>query len=111
MEQRIGVPRLTPIPGPEGESSFEAPDDDAALTHACDHFYTQVKNCVRAELSSKAIVPGSSGSGTRLVDDALENPHFQEAYIQYDPRTDRLQVDFVSTATGILPAAYKRSAM
>jgi len=111
MEQRIGVPRLTPIAGSEGEQTFDARDDEDALAHACEHFYSQIKNCVRAELSSKAIVPSSSGSGTRLVDDSLENPHFHEAYIHYDARADRLQVDFVSTVTGILPGTYKRSAM
>src|SRR5580658_8444432 len=99
MEQKIGVPRLTPIPGPEGEESFEAADDEAALAHACEHFRAQVKNCVRAELSSMAIVPDASGSGARLVDDSLENPHFQETYIHYDARTQRLEADFISTAT------------
>jgi hypothetical protein len=111
LEQKIGVPRLTPIPGPEGEKSFEAPDDEAALAHACEHFQAQVKNCVRAELSSMAIVPDSSGSAIRLVDDSLQNPHFQEAYIRYDARAQRLEVDFVSTATGMLPGTYKRSSM
>jgi hypothetical protein len=111
MEQKIGVPRLTPILGPEGEKSFEAADDEAALAHACEHFQAQVKNCVRAELSSLAIVRNSSGSGTRLVDDSLENPHFQEAYIRYDARTHRLEIDFVSTATGMLPGTYKRGSI
>lgn len=111
MEQKIGVSRLTPIAGPEGERIFDAPDDENALAHACEHFYSQIKNCVRAELSSKAMIPDSSGSGTRLVDDSLENPHFHEAYIHYDARADRLQVDFVSTSTGMLPGTYKRSAM
>ena len=46
----------------------------------------------------------------RLIDDSLENPHFQETYIRYDARTKQLEVDFVSTATSLLPPAYKRSA-
>jgi len=109
MEQRIGVPRLTSIPGPEGEKCFEAADDDVALAYACEHFQAQIKNCVRAELSSMAMVRDPSGSGARLVDDSLENPHFQEAYIRYDARSQRIEVDFVSTVTGILPGTYKRS--
>jgi len=107
MEQRIGVPRLTPIPGPGGEESFEAADDDAALAYVCGRFAQRVQHCVRAELSSMAIVVEAPGGGTRLLDDSLENPHFHDTYIRYDARTSRLEVDFVSTATGLLPSAYR----
>ncbi len=108
MEQKIGVPRLTPMPGPEGEVSFEAVDDDAAQAYVCEHFAQQLQNCVRAELSSMAIVRDASGSKSRLIDDSLDNPHFQECYIRYDARAKRLEVDFVSTSTCMLPPAYKR---
>ena len=111
LEQRTGVPRLMPIAGPEGEKSFEADDDDAALAYVCEHFTQRVQNCVRAELSSMAIVPDASASGVRLVDDSLENPHFQESYIRYDARTQRLEVDFDSTRTGIVPGTYQSSSM
>jgi hypothetical protein len=110
MEQKIGVPRLTPIAAPGGEESFEATDDDAALVYVCGQFVQRVQNCARAELSSMAIVADASGGGTRLVDDSLENPHFQESYIRYDARTKQLEVDFVSTATGLMPSAYGRAA-
>jgi hypothetical protein len=109
MEQKIGVPRLTPIPGIEGEVSFEAADDDDALAHVREQFAQRLQNCARGELSSMAIARGALGA-TRLVDDSLENPHFQEAYIRYDARTKQLEVDFVSTTTNVLPPAYKRSA-
>ncbi len=109
MEQKIGTPRLTPIPGPGGEESFEAADDDAALAYVSGRFTERVQHCVRAELSSMAMVADAPGRGTRLVDDSLENPHFQETYIRYDARTGQLQVDFVSTATGLLPGAYGRA--
>jgi hypothetical protein len=107
MEQKIGVPRLTPIPGPSGEESFESADDDIALAHVRGQFAERVQNCVRAELSSMAIVADASGGGTRLVDDSLANPHFQETYIRYDARTGRLEVDFVSTVTGFIPGVYR----
>ena len=111
MEQTLGVSRLTPIPGPLGEVSFDAEDDDAAYAHVREHYLERVKNCVRAELSSMAIVRDSSRSGSRLIDDSLENPHFQEAYIRYDARAQQLEIDFVSTATGMLPPALKYSSM
>lgn len=107
LEQKIGVPRLTPMAGPGGEESFEAADDDAALAHVSARFAPRVKDCARAELSSMAIVADGAG-GTRLVDDSLENPHFQETYIRYDARTRQLEVDFVSTATGLLPGTHQR---
>jgi hypothetical protein len=109
MEQKIGIPRLTPVPGPEGEVSFEAADDDNAMAHVLEHFAQRLQNCVRGELTSMAIVRDASGA-TRLIDDSLENPHFQETYIRYDAHTKQLEVDFVSTATSLLPPAYKRSA-
>ncbi len=108
MEQKIGVPHLTPIPGAAGEESFESTDDDAALAYVCGRFAQRIQNCIRAELSSMAIVEGASG-GTRLVDDSLENPHFQETYIRYDARTRQLEVDFDSTATGFMPSGYRRA--
>jgi hypothetical protein len=107
MEQTIGGRRLTPMAGPGGEESFEAADDDAALAYVSARFAPRVKDCVRAELSSMAIVADAAG-GTRLVDDALENPHFQETYIRYDARTRQLEVDFVSTVTGLIPSGYPR---
>jgi hypothetical protein len=107
MEQKIGVPRLTPIAGASGEESFEATDDEAALAYVCGRFVQRVQHCVRAELSSMAIVMDAPGHGTRLVDDSLENPHFHETYIRYDARTSQLEVDFVSTATGLLPGGYR----
>jgi hypothetical protein len=109
MEQKIGVPRLTPIPGPKGEVSFEAADDDDAQAHVRKHFVQRLQECVRGELTSMAVVLDVSGAA-RLVDDALENPHFQESYIRYDGRTRQIEVDFVSTATNLLPPAYRRSA-
>jgi hypothetical protein len=109
MEQNIGVPRLTPIAGPEGDVSFEAADDDDAQAHVHKHFMQRLQKCVRGELSSMAIVHDPSGAA-RLIDDSLENPHFQEAYIRYDARSKQLEVDFVSTTTSLLPLAYKRSA-
>jgi hypothetical protein len=109
MEQKIGVARLTPIPGPEGEASFEAADDDDAQLHVRKHFVSRLQNCVRGELSSMAVTREASGV-TRLIDDSLENPHFQETYIRYDARTKQIEIDFVSTATNLLPAGYKRSA-
>jgi hypothetical protein len=108
MEQKIGMPHLTPIPGPGGEESFEAADDDAALAYVCGKFVQRIQDCVRAELSSMAVVADASG-GTRLVDDSLENPHFQETYISYNARTKQLEIDFVSTATGLMPASYRRA--
>jgi hypothetical protein len=108
MEQRIGVPRLTPIPRPEGEVSFDAVDDDVAQAYVGEHFMPQLQSCVRAELSSMAIVRDASGS-SRLIDDSLANPHFQETYIRYDGRSKQLEIDFVSTTTGLLPSSYKRS--
>lgn len=108
MEQRIGIPRLTPVPGPEGEVSFEAAEDDDAIAHVRQHFAQRLQSCVRGELSSMALVRDASGA-ERLLDDSLENPHFQETYIRYDARTKQLEVDFVSTATSLLPPAYKRS--
>jgi hypothetical protein len=108
MEQKIGVPRLTPIPGPEGEASFEASDDDEAIGQVRQHFADRLQTCVRGELSSMALVRDASGAA-RFVDDSLENPHFQETYIRYDVRTKQIEVDFVSTATSLLPPAYKRS--
>ncbi len=110
MEQKLGVAHLTPIPGPEGEESFEAADDDAALSYVCGRFAHRLQNCSRAELSSMAIVTDSSGRGTRLVDDSLENPHFHETYIRYDTRTRQLEIDFVSTATGLVCTPYRRAA-
>ena len=109
MEQKIGVPRLTPIAGPEGEACFEAADDDDAQAHVRKHFMQRLQKCVRAELSSMAIVRDAAGVA-RLSDDSLENPHFQEAYIRFDARSKQLEIDFVSTATNLLPATYKRSA-
>ena len=109
MEQNIGVPRLTPIPGPEGDASFEAADDDDAQAHVRKHFMQRLQKCVRGELSSMAIVRDASGAA-RLIDDSLQNPHFQEAYIRYDARSKQLEVDFVSTATTLLPTDSKRSA-
>jgi hypothetical protein len=109
MEQKIGVPRLTPIAGPEGEVSFAAVDDDEAQAYVREHCAQRLQQCVRGELSSMAIV--SDGAGTRLIDDSLENPHFHEAYIRFDARSKQLEVDFVSTATVMLPGGYKRSAM
>jgi hypothetical protein len=111
MEQKIGVPRLTPIAGPGGEVSFDAVDDDAAQSYVREHCVQQLQECVRAELSSMAIVRNASGQTDRLIDDSLDNPHFQEAYIRYDVRTKQLEVDFVSTATGLLPPTYKRVRM
>ena len=112
MEQKIGVARLTPIHGAEGEAFFEAVDDDAAQLHVRENFLPRLKNCVQAELSSMAIIAGASGSRSRLIDDSLDNPHFQEAYIRYDHATEQLEVDYVSTRTGMLPVgAYKRSMM
>jgi hypothetical protein len=108
MEQKIGVSRLTPIPGSEGEVSFEAADDDEALAHVRKHFVQRLQNCVRGELSSMAIARDAAGAG-RLIDDSLENPHFQETYIRYDARSKQLEVDFVSTATSLLPPVYKRA--
>ncbi len=110
MEQKIGMPHLTPIPGSAGEESFDSTDDDAALAYVCGRFMQRVQNCVRAELSSMAIVTDASGHGVKLVDDSLENPHFQETYIRYDARSRQLQVDFVSTATGLVSSAYRRAA-
>jgi hypothetical protein len=107
MEQKIGVPRLTPIPGPSGEESFESADDDTALAYVREHFEQRVQDCVRAELSSMAMVADASGRGTRLVDDSLANPHFQETYIRYDARTGQLEADFVSTVTGFIPGVYR----
>jgi hypothetical protein len=104
MEQRIGVKRLTQIPGPEGQAWFEARDDDDALAHVSAHFMPQVRSCVRAELTSMAIMPGAAGGPPRFVDDSLENPHFHEFYIRYNPRTKLLDVDFESTITSLLPA-------
>lgn len=106
MEQRIGVPRLTPIQGPEGEVAFEAPDDDAAIALVRKDFTQRLQNCARGELSSLAISRDSSGA-TRLIDDSLQNPHFQETYIRYDARSKQLEIDFVSTTTGLLPPVYK----
>ena len=109
MEQKIGVPRLTPIPGPDGEESFQAADDDAALAHVGAQFTQRVQNCARAELSSMAIVADASGRGTRIVDDSLQNPHFHEICIRYDARTKQLEVDFDSTATGLILDRYRRA--
>jgi len=109
MEQKIGVPRLTPIAGAEGEVSFDAADDDDAQAYVREHCTQRLQNCVRGELSSMAVV--RDGSGTRFIDDSLENPHFHEAYIRFDARTKQLEVDFVSTATVMLPGGYKRSAL
>jgi hypothetical protein len=110
MEQKIAAPRLTPIAGPAGEVCFDAVDDDVAQAYVREHFMPQLQDCVRAELSSMAIVRDASGS-SRLIDDSLANPHFQETYIRYDGRSKQLEVDFVSTTTGMLPSAYKRSKM
>ena len=99
MEQKIGLPRLTPI---------EAADDEAAQGYVREHFLQRLQNCVRAELSSLAIVPEARGSKSRLIDDSLENPHFQESYIRYDARSKRIEIDFVSTATGLLPVKHVR---
>jgi|HubBroStandDraft_3_1064219.scaffolds.fasta_scaffold389772_1 hypothetical protein len=104
MEQTIGVKRLTQIPGPEGEAWFESRDDDDALAYVSAHFLPQVRNCVRAELTSMAIVPSTAGEPPRLVDDSLKNPHFHEFYIKYNPRTKLLEVDFESTVTGLVTA-------
>jgi hypothetical protein len=109
MEQRIGVSRLTPIEPPEGEVSFEAEDDDDALAYVRKHFMRRLQECVRAELSSMAIVYDASGTHSRLIDDSLENPHFQEAYMRYNAKTQQLEVDFVSTATVLLPDGQKQS--
>jgi hypothetical protein len=111
MEQKLGVSRLTPIPGPEGEVSFEAEDDDQAQAYVRTHFLHRLQNCVRAELSSMAIVHDSSGSVTRLIDDSLMNPYFQEAYIRYDARSKQIEIDFVSTTTSMLISAFERTAM
>jgi hypothetical protein len=110
MEQKIGVPRLTPIAGAEGEASFEAADDDEAQAHVCKHFAQRLQSCVRGELSSMAITRDASGKIIQLIDDSLENPHFQEAYIRYDARTQQLEVEFVSTATSLLPPVFRRAA-
>jgi hypothetical protein len=104
MEQRLGINRLMPISGPEGQASFEAVDDDQALAFVAEHLTHRVSTCARAELSSMAMVP-THGGGVRLVDDSLENPHFHEFYIKYDPRTQKLEVDFESTLTGLIPAS------
>ncbi|HEY1314722.1 MAG TPA: hypothetical protein VGE92_12630 [Steroidobacteraceae bacterium] len=104
MEQRMGVKRLTQIPGPEGEAWFESRDDDDALAYVSAHFLQQVRTCVRAELTSMAIVPSNPGAPPRLVDDSLENPHFHEFYIRYNSRTKLLEVDFESTVTGLVNA-------
>jgi hypothetical protein len=106
MQQEIGVPHLTPIPGPAGEESFEAMDDDAAHAIVRARFAQRVQGCNRAELSSMAIVTDASGRGTRLVDDSLENPYIQETYIRYDAHTKQLEIDFVSTATGLLSSSH-----
>jgi hypothetical protein len=103
MEQTIGPAHLSQIPGDEGIASFDAADDDAALAYLTDHLTGQLRNCVRAELSSMAIVPDTTSSGgTRVVDDSHENPYFQEMYVKYDARTKNIDVDFESTQTALL---------
>jgi hypothetical protein len=103
MEQTIGPPRLSQIPGEDGIASFDAVDDDAALAYLADRLTRQLRTCVRAELSSMAIVPDTASSGgTRVVDDSHENPYFQEMYVKYDARTKKIEVDFESTQTALL---------
>ncbi len=107
MEQRIGRTYLTQISGEDGVAAFEAADDDAALVHLANHLTRQLTKCVRAELSSMAIVPeaASSGGGTRVVDDSLENPYFQDFHVKYDAKTKKIDVDFESTRTALLADA------
>jgi hypothetical protein len=103
MEQRIGRSYLSQVPDEEGIASFNAADDDAALAYLPGHLTRQMTNCVRAELSSMAIIsdPTSSG-GTREVDDSLENPHFQDMHVKYDAKTKQVEVDFESTKTALI---------
>jgi hypothetical protein len=106
MEQRIGRTYLSQVSGEDGIASFDAADDDAALAYFADHLTRQMTNCVRAELSSMAIIADTTSSGgTRVVDDSLENPYFQEMYVKYDPRTKKIEVDFESTKTALIADA------
>lgn len=103
MEQRIGAPRPTPIPGPPGVAMFAAADEDAALDYIREHFVERVKACVRADLSSLKIVtdPAASG-GKRLVDDTHASPQFQDTYVRFDPATKTVEVDWESTRTALI---------
>jgi hypothetical protein len=106
MEQRMGRAYLTQVPGEDGSASFDAADDDAALAYFADHLTRQMTNCVRAELSSMAIAPDATSSGgVRVVDDSLENPHFQDMYVKYDGKTKKVEVDFESTKTALIADA------
>ena len=106
MEQRIGRTYLSQVPGAEGVASFDAADDDAALAYLPDHLTRQMTNCVRAELSSMAIISDTTSSGgTRIVDDSLKNPYFQEMYVKYDAKTKQVEVDFESTKTALIADA------
>jgi hypothetical protein len=106
MEQRIGRTHLTQISGEDGVAAFEAADDDAALAYLTDHLTRQLTTCVRAELSSMAIVPDpASSGGTRVMDDSLENPYFQDFYVKYDAKTKAIDVDFESTQTALMADA------
>jgi hypothetical protein len=106
MEQRIGRTYLSQVPGEDGFASFDAADDDAALAYLADHLTRQMTNCVGAELSSMAIMQDTASSGgTRVVDDSLENPYFQDLYVKYDAKTKKLEVDFESTKTALIADA------
>ncbi len=100
MEQQIGVNYLTQMAGDAGIACFDAVDDDAALAYMAEHLSRRMSLCVRAELTSMAIVPDASASGgRRMVDDCLENPYFQEMYVKYNAKTKNLDVDFECTRT------------
>ncbi len=103
LEHKIGVVPLSRREGDAGMAFFTAEDDEAALVHVERHLAKQMSQCVKAELSSMALVPASaSGGEMRLVDDSLENPHFQEMRLHYNLTSKKIEVDFESTRTSIL---------
>ncbi len=103
LEHKIGAVPLGQLDGADGMAFFAAEDDEAALAHVERHLTRQMAQCVKAELSSMALVADhTAGGGTRLVDDSLANPHFQEMRLHYDLNSKKIEVDFESTRTTIL---------
>jgi hypothetical protein len=102
MEPRIGIAELQPVEGDAGVVHFVAQTDDAAVDYVAEHFVERLKNCARAELSSLRIMTDpAANNGSRLVDDSLANPHFQDTYLKYNSQTKSVEVDFESTRTAL----------
>jgi len=103
MEQRIGAPRPTPVPGHAGVAMFTAEDEEAALEYIKENLIERVKDCIRADLSSLKIVPDpAANGGTRLVDDTHASPQFQDTYVRFNAATKTIEADWESTRTTLI---------